>query len=34
MNPQHGGRKPTETTDMLKRDIPSQYMPLLCRSVV
>ena len=23
MNPQHGGRKPTETPVMLKRDIPS-----------
>ena len=34
MNPQHGGRKPTETPVMLKRDIPSQYMPLLYRSIV
>ena len=34
MNPQYGGRKPTETPVMLKRDIPSQYMPLLYRSIV
>ena len=34
MNPQHSGRKLTKTPVMLRRDIPSQYMPLLCRAIV